>query len=458
MKGGAIEHKREAIHAHILSCVLGREGEGLAEENLQESVALARAIDLDIVAAQRVVVSVPRAATLLGAGKVAELGECFSRKRISLAVVDAELTPVQQRNLERAWKVKVLDRTGLILEIFAARARSREGRLQVEMARLIYQKSRLVRGWSHLERQRGGMGFLGGPGETQLEADRRMLQERISRLARQLERVRRTRSLHRKRRKRASLPLVSLVGYTNCGKSTLFNRLTEADVLVRDMLFATLDPTVRGVKTGAGGFLLSDTVGFIRNLPASLVMAFRATLEEITEADILLHVHDASRSEEERRRQSRNVEEILAGMGIDHDWERRILHIYNKADVATSETRVLLGNQARRQGNLCLISARNGEGMESLIRLLENHIARLAQEGRFACKVQALWLKPEEEDCRAWLHRHGHVASEARRRDARGRLLVRVVLSANARGRMAKAFPEAAVRLFACQKKDFLSD
>ena len=441
MTDGAAE-REHPVRALVLACVLGRRDR---RDSLEESTALARAIGLEIVAAERVAIAAPRAASLLGAGTVAELGERLAQESIALAVLDAELTPIQQRNLERAWKVKVLDRTGLILEIFAARARSREGRLQVELARLTYQKSRLVRGWSHLERQRGGMGFLGGPGETQIEADRRMLQQRISRLERQLEDVRRTRALHRKKRSKKSLPLVSLVGYTNCGKSTLFNRMTEADVLARDMLFATLDPTVRGVKTAGGGrFLLSDTVGFIRDLPAGLVLAFRATLEEIAEADVLLHIHDASRDEEERQRQSRNVEAILAELGIGEGWEERILHVYNKADIAAPETRIRLENQARRNGGpdfpaMCLVSARSGEGMEHLAQMLEGRISRLSRH------VLALMLEPDEEACRAWLHRHGHIQSQ--RRDGDGRLYMRVALSLAARGRLAKAFPQVAGRL-----------
>ncbi|MCY4032201.1 MAG: GTPase HflX [Hyphomicrobiales bacterium] len=438
MKADGVKYEEEGTRTHILSCVFTGKRQGGGE--MEESVALARAIDLNIVCAERVRIAAARSATLLGSGKVAELKAQFSQERIALAVVDADLSPIQQRNLERAWGVKVLDRTGLILEIFAARARSREGRLQVELARLTYQRTRLVRGWTHLERQRGGLGFVGGPGETQIEADRRLLQQRISRLSRQLENVRRTRREHRKRRNKKDLPLLSLVGYTNCGKSTLFNRLSASNVLARNMLFATLDPTVRGVEMdGAGRFLLSDTVGFIRNLPTDLVLSFRATLEEIVEADILLHVHDASQSEEERCRQGENVEEILCSLGIGEDWEERIIHVYNKMDAADEETRVLLENRARREGNACLVSARTGEGFEALSRLLGERISRLSRD------VLALLLEPEEEACRAWLYRHGHI--ESQERDARGRVRLRVALTSAALGSFSKRFPGVAGRL-----------
>lgn len=435
-RASSVASRSEAVRACLLSCAFAREKES---RTLDEGLALARAIDLDVVGARIVSIAAPRAATLLGSGLVGELGEQFAREEIALAVVDADLTPIQQRNLERAWKVKVLDRTGLILEIFAARARSREGRLQVELARLTYQKSRLVRGWSHLERQRGGAGFLGGPGETQIEADRRALQQRITAITRQLENVRRTRMLQSARRARSSLPLMSLVGYTNCGKSTLFNRLTQADVLAKDMLFATLDPTVRGVTTAGGGrFLLADTVGFIRNLPPDLVLAFRATLEGIMEADFLLHVHDASLPEEERRRQAENVEAVLTQLGMDHNWEGRVLHIHNKIDKAAPESRIWLENQARRADDFCLVSARTGEGMDGLSRLLETRISRLFL-GSFE-----LWLEPQEEACRAWLHRHGHIESETR--DERGRSHLRVSLNKAAYGRFGKFFPQVAER------------
>ncbi|MCY4035668.1 MAG: GTPase HflX [Hyphomicrobiales bacterium] len=437
MNSGGIEYEEDGTRAYIISCAFVGRPHGHGE--MEESVALARAINLDIVCVERVKIIKARSSTLLGSGKVSELGARFSRERITLAVVDADLSPIQQRNLERAWSVKVLDRTGLILEIFAARARSREGRLQVELARLTYQKTRLVRGWTHLERQRGGLGFVGGPGETQIEADRRLLQQRISRLSRQLENVRRTRREHRKKRNKKDLPLVSLVGYTNCGKSTLFNRLSASNVLARNMLFATLDPTVRGIEMdGVGRFLLSDTVGFIRNLPTDLVMSFRATLEEIVEADILLHVHDASQSDDERCRQGENVEEILRSLGIGEDWGERIVHVYNKMDAADEATRILLENQSRREGNACLISALTGEGFKNLSQLLRGRISRLS-------RGITLRLEPEEEACRAWLYRHGHI--ESQERDARGRVHLRVALSSAALGSLFKRFPSVVRRL-----------
>src|SRR5512147_1546048 len=285
------------------------------EARLEEALGLARAIDLEVCASGLVPLPRPRPATLFGSGKVSELEGLIRAEGVELAIVDHPLTPVQQRNLETAWGAKVLDRTGLILEIFGARARTREGRLQVELAHLVYQKSRLVRSWTHLERQRGGFGFMGGPGEAQIETDRRLISERILKLERELEGVKRTRALHRASRKRVPYPIVALVGYTNAGKSTLFNRLTQATVLSADMLFATLDPTLRAVALPHGNrVILSDTVGFISDLPTMLVAAFRATLEEVIEADVILHVRDVAH--EDTAAQSHDVEQVLGELGI----------------------------------------------------------------------------------------------------------------------------------------------
>lgn len=432
-----VKHKREITRAHIISCAIGNRQNAKGETN--ENIALAQAINLEVIGVDRLNIPSAKAATLLGPGKVEELKLRLSQEKISLVVVGTDLTPIQQRNLERAWRVKVLDRTGLILEIFSERARSREGCLQVELARLSYQKSRLVRGWTHLERQRGGLGFVGGPGETQIESDRRLLQKRIASLSRQLENVRRMRLLHRKKRKKRVLPLVSLVGYTNCGKSSLFNCLTGADVLARNILFATLDPTVRSVKTDSGRrFLLSDTVGFIRNLPTSLVLAFRATLEEIVEAEILLHVHDASLCEEERYSQRKNVEEILADLGIDQGWGGTILHVYNKIDLAKPNTRNLLENSSRRTKDIFPVSAHTREGIKGLVQMVEGRISTLSGD------VLSLWLSPDDEPCRAWLYRHGHI--QYQELNASGRVHIRVALNSATLGKFGKKFPEIAKR------------
>src|SRR5499427_7267191 len=286
------------------------------QARLEEAVGLAAAIDLDVKASGLVPVPNPRPATLFGSGKVEELKGLVRAEEASLVIVDHPLTPVQQRNLETAWNTKVLDRTGLILEIFGQRAHTREGRLQVELAHLTYQRSRLVRSWTHLERQRGGFGFLGGPGDTQIEADRRVIEERIARIEVELDKVKRTRKLHRDSRKRAPYPIVALVGYTNAGKSTLFNRMTTASVLSADMLFATLDPTLRAVELPHGArVILSDTVGFISDLPTMLVAAFRATLEEVIEADVILHVRDVSHEDAEA--QAHDVAEVLRRLDVD---------------------------------------------------------------------------------------------------------------------------------------------
>ncbi len=302
------------------------------EDRLAEAVGLARAIQLDVAAAEIVPLPVPRPSTLFGSGKVAELGELIAAQEAGLAIVDHLVTPVQQRNLEKAWGCKVLDRTGLILEIFGQRALTREGRLQVELAHLTYQKSRLVRTWTHLERQRGGYGFLGGPGEAQIETDRRLINERIAAIRKELAVVVKTRGLHRAGRKRVPFPVVAVVGYTNAGKSTLFNRLTGAAVSAKDQVFQTLDPTMREVKLPSGRkAILSDTVGFISDLPTALVAAFRATLEEVVEADLILHVRDISHPETEAQR--RDVEAVLADLGIAaDDTDAPLLEVWNKAD------------------------------------------------------------------------------------------------------------------------------
>ncbi|HEU6442615.1 MAG TPA: GTPase HflX, partial [Microvirga sp.] len=319
------------------------------EARLGEASGLALAIDLSVVQSLIAPLAAPRPATYIGSGKVDELAALIRAESISLVVMDCALSPVQQRNLEKAWGAKVIDRTGLILEIFGRRARTKEGTLQVELAHLSYQKGRLVRSWTHLERQRGGFGFLGGPGETQIEADRRLIQERMNRIERDLEGVVKTRSLHRTSRRRVPYPIVALVGYTNAGKSTLFNRMTKAEVLAENMLFATLDPTTRAIDLPHGEkAILSDTVGFISDLPTMLVAAFRATLEDVVEADILLHVRDVSHGETEA--QAGDVATVLRELGIDPDDNRRIIEVWNKADLLSAEDRERLATASHRTG------------------------------------------------------------------------------------------------------------
>jgi GTPase len=346
-----------------------------SSERLGEAVGLAKAIGLDVCFSGTAPLAHVRPATLLGSGKVEELGAIVKAEGAAVVIVDHALTPIQQRNLEKAWDAKVLDRTGLILEIFADRARSKEGQLQVELARLTYQKSRLVRSWTHLERQRGGFGFLGGPGETQIEADRRAIGERIDGIRGELGVIERTRRLHRKRRKEAEHKIVSLVGYTNAGKSTLFNAFSGAGVLAKDMLFATLDPTLRRIEfTGGGGFMLSDTVGFISELPTQLIAAFRATLEEILEADLILHVRDiASESSEAQRNE---VSRVLAEIGINEEQQgSRVIEVWNKADLLSAEERASLSRRAAQASPpAILLSAATGEGVADLAGLIRHRL------------------------------------------------------------------------------------
>jgi len=384
-----------------------REGTRSPEARLAEAVSLAGAIDLAVDHAEVVRLQQQRPATLIGTGVVERLSGFIAERQIEVVVVDAALSPVQQRNLEKAWKCKVIDRTGLILEIFGARARTAEGRLQVELASLTYQRSRLVRTWTHLERQRGGFGFLAGPGETQLEADRRMLGERIQRLKADLENVRRTRGLQRRARKRVPYPVVALVGYTNAGKSTLFNRLVHARVLAADMLFATLDPTMRALGLPSGRkVILSDTVGFISELPTHLVAAFRATLEEVQEADIVVHVRDVAHPESAA--QASDVVAVLADLGLPTTTEGGLIEVLNKTDLLDDEPRATLLNQAARDPNVVPLSALSGEGCERLL-------ARIDERLKAAREVVELTLDPSDGAGLAWLYRHGEVIA---RRDA----------------------------------------
>lgn len=349
-----------------------------AQARLEEATGLAAAIDLDVVESRLVPLSELRPATYIGTGKIEELAALIEECEIRLVIADCALSPVQQRNLETALKVKVIDRTGLILEIFGRRARTKEGTLQVELAHLNYQKSRLVRSWTHLERQRGGFGFLGGPGETQIEADRRLIQERMTRIERDLEAVKRTRGLHRKSREKVPYPVIALVGYTNAGKSTLFNRITEADVLAENMLFATLDPTARISKLPHGApIILSDTVGFISDLPTMLVAAFRATLEDVIAADVILHVRDVSHGDTEA--QAADVTSILKDLGIDPDDQSRIIEVWNKADLLDEADRARLfeiTQQRQKEIRPVLVSALTGEGIAVLLNEIEARLAR----------------------------------------------------------------------------------
>jgi len=370
---------------------------------LEEAAALARALpDVRIVGAQNVVLNRPRPGLLFGRGKIAELGRQLAAEEIELVLIDGPVTPVQQRNLEREWGVKILDRTGLILEIFADRAQTREGVLQVELAALSYQRTRLVRAWTHLERQRGGLGFVGGPGETQIEADRRAIDEAIQRIRRQLSKVVKTRSLHRSARQKVPWPVVALVGYTNAGKSTLFNRLTGAGVMAKDMLFATLDPTMRAAALPGGHeVILADTVGFISDLPPQLVAAFRATLEEVLDADLIVHVRDMSHPE--TASQARDVQAVLAELGVAEN--APMIELWNKIDLLSPGKRAALCQRAAHQPGVIAASAATGAGLDALLQAIS---------GKLHGATTHTWLEVpySRPRLRAWLHEQGIVLEE----------------------------------------------
>lgn len=387
------------IHPDIKS----DQGRRLADHGLAEAVALARALpELEVVGGEIVPLKTVRAGMLFGSGKIAEIKQALEDHEIELVLVDGPVTPVQQRNLEKAWGVKLLDRTGLILEIFSDRAATREGVLQVEMAALSYQRTRLVRAWTHLERQRGGLGFVGGPGETQIEADRRAIDDQLIRLRRQLDKVVKTRALHRAARAKVPYPIVALVGYTNAGKSTLFNRLTGADVMAKDMLFATLDPTMRRVHLPDGPeVILSDTVGFISDLPTELVASFRATLEEVLAADVVCHVRDISHPETEE--QAKDVAEIMTSLGVDD--ARPSFEVWNKLDLMPQDAADAMRVRAERDDQVFAISALTGEGLDALLNAVTVQLQGTKREAD-------LHLGFADGKKRAWLFDHELVETE----------------------------------------------